>query len=232
MDEEQMIPRERKPIEQEMHVLRHFMFVLGAGTRLSIVVSCICFLGSSRTQEIYSVSLQPAQHLGVSLLLRLRNPLVLVVAQHRETVRDTRVYLQLVLETSLLHILLTGVSDLVWKQRVALNSHHAGWDFNAIEIRLGKNSVRDRAALDHGTLANHTFLRLCFWCALTLSDILMQLAAQQQNVLGAEAVSSRVDSAAVCVCVGVLLFDRSEDAVEAREDLLRRVSCKPHVDCE
>ena len=60
----------------------------------------------------------------------------------------------------------------------------------------------------------------------------MQLAAKQQNLFGAEAVSRSVYAASIRVCIGVFFLDCGEDAVQDRENLLGSVAREPHVDCE
>ena len=92
--------------------------------------------------------------------------------------------------------------------------------------------MRDRAALDARALFDHALLGLSLGATLTLRNILVQFAAEKQNIFGAEAVSSSVDATSVGVRVGIFFFDRGDNTVQDWEDFLGRVTSQPHVDGE
>lgn len=154
------------------------------------------------------------------------------------TVWHTRVYLHLVLDIVLAHVILQPHPHLVRTHGVILHRHHRHRRLEPDKV-LGRHHrrVRQRAGLDK----RPNRLRLAGFHVLGGAGRrrprealprrhLFPLAPQQENVPRSKAVPNRIDPAARRDGIGKLVLARVKDLVQNRQHLFLRVPRQPHVD--
>ncbi len=73
--------------------------------------------------------------------------------------------------------------------------------------------MRDGSSFDLRTLPDHTFFCSAFWASQACGSLFVEVAAEEQDVPGAEAVAGGVNTSSVGHGVCEFLFDGGYDAL-------------------